>query len=135
MSKRSQRAAARSRAYGELWSIVDGAVGDALKTHPDYLTPKGMRSARTSVTKRVTGTVLSFAAQAARGRARDPAETDVGLSSRRPSGEAVRATSPGPHCVIGKIRFKRRTRYRAAQDFDITTSKLIHEIRNGKGRA
>lgn len=59
----------KSKAYSELWRIVDGAVADAFKCHPDYLTPKGHRSARTSVTKRVTGTVLGFAEQSARGRA------------------------------------------------------------------
>jgi hypothetical protein len=58
----------RSRAYSQLWRIVDGAVRDALEMHPDYLTQKGSRNARTSVTKRVTGAVLGYAEQAAEGR-------------------------------------------------------------------
>jgi hypothetical protein len=53
-------------AYRQLWRIVDGAVADALSAHPDYLTPKGQRSAQLSITKRVTGAVLGFAAEAAR---------------------------------------------------------------------
>lgn len=34
--------------------------------HPDYLTAKGTRSAQLSVTKRVTGAVLGFAADSAK---------------------------------------------------------------------
>ena len=55
--------------YQQLWGIVSGAVTDAFNRHPDYLTPKGRHSARASIVKRVTGTVLSFAAQAAQSRA------------------------------------------------------------------
>lgn len=62
-----------SRAYRQLRRIVDGAVADALAAHPDYLTKKGLKSARGSITKRVTGAVLGYAgevwaADAARGR-------------------------------------------------------------------
>ena len=42
-----------------------------------------------------------------------------------------------PHCRITRIRFKRRSRYRSAQAFDITTSRLIRElgasVRLGRG--
>lgn len=58
----------RSRAYRQLWRIVDSAVRDALAHHPEYLTPKGHINARRSITKRVTGAVLGYAVQAARGR-------------------------------------------------------------------
>lgn len=54
--------------YSRLWRVVDGAVRDAFRMHPDYLTRKGNRNARNSVTKRVTGTVLGFALEEARGR-------------------------------------------------------------------
>lgn len=33
-----------------------------------------------------------------------------------------------PHCRIGKIRFKTRSRSRHAQAFDLTTSKLIRAV-------
>lgn len=61
------------RAYSELWTIVDGAVSDAFKMHPDYLAPKRRRAAQNSVTKRVVGAVFgfanqSFAGQLAKGR-------------------------------------------------------------------
>jgi len=63
------------RAYAQLWRVADGAVRDALRKHPDYLTPKGQRSARRSIVKRVTGTVLGFALQEAK-RQRELAVTD-----------------------------------------------------------
>lgn len=55
--------------YRQLWRLVDGAVADAFKCHPDYLTAKGhiLDNARRSVTKRVVGAVLGYAGQAARG--------------------------------------------------------------------
>lgn len=125
--------------YQQLWSVVDGSVADALKQHPDYLTPKGIRSARTSIVKRVTGTVLSFAVQAAKGRPR-PAETSEAPSlvsaQSAPlhgvqTGEGM--SPPSPHCRIGMIRFKRRTRYRAAHIFDLTTAQLRAEMKE-RGR-
>ncbi len=96
----------REGAYAELWGVVDGAVSDAFNCHPDYLTPKGMKSARTSVVKRVTGTIMGFAAQAAEGR-RAPAETSDGAFFRQQTGEGGSTPSPNHHCRIGKVRFKR----------------------------
>lgn len=57
-----------SRAYRQLWRVVDGAVADAFAQHPDYLSAKGARAARASVVKRVVGAVLGFAEQSAEGR-------------------------------------------------------------------
>jgi len=57
-----------SRSYRQLWRVVDGAVIDALKHHPDYIRAGKTRSARESIVKRVTGAVLGYAAQAAWGR-------------------------------------------------------------------
>jgi hypothetical protein len=55
--------------YRQLWRVVDGAVRDALETHPEYLTPKGniQSAARRSIVKRVTGAVLGFAEESAKG--------------------------------------------------------------------
>jgi len=64
------------RAYQQLWRVVDGAVRDAFRKHGDYLTPKGRHSAKRSVVKRVTGTVLSFALNEAK-RQRELAVTDA----------------------------------------------------------
>lgn len=57
-------------AYQQLWRIVDGAVRDALKMHPDYLTRKGWSgsAARRSIVKRVTGSVMGFVEQSTEGR-------------------------------------------------------------------
>lgn len=57
-------------AYVRLWRVVDGAVLDALKAHPDYLAPKGalFNNARRSIVKRVVGAVQGFDAQAPKGR-------------------------------------------------------------------
>ena len=54
--------------------MVDGAVSDALKMHPDYITPGKMHDAKRSITKRVTGTfygllIQSLAEQSAEGPA------------------------------------------------------------------
>lgn len=124
--------------YQQLWNVVDGAVSDAFKNHPDYLTKKGQRSARTSINKRVVGTVLGFAVQA-RGRAR-PADNEDGDLSSSPqasapyhvdvAGEVV--ASPAPHCRIGKWKPKTRSRYRSASMFPVTTARLMNELR---GRA
>lgn len=58
----------KGNAYNQLYRVVDGAVFDALYNHPDYLTDKGRRSARNSIVKRVTGSVLGYAEQSAQGR-------------------------------------------------------------------
>lgn len=116
--------------YQQLWGVTDGAVKDAFNMHPDYLTPKGRQSAVASVTKRVTGTVLSFAVAAARG-GETPAETD-GRKLHVPStGEAHAHVSPDPHCRIGRVKLKRRCRYRSASMFDITTNALIAAVKGG----
>lgn len=44
-----------------LWRMVEGAVVDALKSHPDYLTDKGRATAVESITKRVVGTLVGHA--------------------------------------------------------------------------
>lgn len=73
----------RNKAYAQLWKVVDGAIADALSQHPDYLTEKGQTpQARASITKRVVGTVLSYAEQSAKGR-RTAAEKPAGVSVTR----------------------------------------------------
>lgn len=55
--------------YRRMWRIVDGAVRDAFRMHPDYLVAKNERSARASIVKRVVGAVVSSAK--AEGRSSD----------------------------------------------------------------
>jgi hypothetical protein len=113
--------------HQQLWRVVNGAVLDAFNTHPEFLTRPGKKYAAISVTKRVTGTVLSFAVAAAKGQRQLPSSDEARALTVPVHGEVL-LTPPQSHCRIGRIRFKRRVRTRAAQAFDITTSKLMHEI-------
>lgn len=66
--RRRLRCPKPDRSYSRLWRIVDGAVADAFNQHPEYL--KGARRSvvRNSITKRVTGAVMGFASEQAKGR-------------------------------------------------------------------
>ena len=57
-------------AYRQLWRVVDGAIAEALRAHPDYLAPHGAKhdNARRSIAKRVVGAVLGYAEQSAKRR-------------------------------------------------------------------
>ena len=56
--RRSRRLVARKHAaHAWLWRMVEGAVVDAFRSHPDYLTERGTASAVESITKRVVGTL------------------------------------------------------------------------------
>lgn len=80
----------RGQPYGRIWRIVDGAVRDALASHPEYIEERWVKSARFSITKRVTGAMTSYAAQAAKGReaAADKGEPDLPVT---PIGRLARA--------------------------------------------
>ncbi|HMT45492.1 MAG TPA: hypothetical protein PKE59_00090 [Novosphingobium sp.] len=47
-----------------LWRLVEGAVVDAFRSHPDYLTPRGDDRAVESITKRVVGQLVGHANEA-----------------------------------------------------------------------
>lgn len=60
-------------AYLQLWKVVDGAVRDAFANHPEYLSATALEHVvRQSVVKRVTGQIMGFAGQPARGRPARP---------------------------------------------------------------
>ena len=48
--------------------LVEGGVRDVLATHPEYFTQRGREMIVDGASKRVIGTIRSFAAQAAEGR-------------------------------------------------------------------
>jgi hypothetical protein len=54
-----------SPTYRQVWRVVDGAVREALRAHPDYIAA-GHRAGkvRNSITKRVVGAVCGYSAQA-----------------------------------------------------------------------
>lgn len=124
-----------STAYQQLWGVVDGAVFDAFNRHSDYLTPKGRKSARTSVVKRVTGTVLSFALQAQRQRelaATDDREAtpDRPASDVPPSSAGDGSLSVIPPSIprVHRFRSKIKSRYRSPAAFDVTTTRLLRAV-------
>ena len=88
--------------YKQLWRVVDGAVADAFAMHPDYLTKKGQHghTARLSIVKRVTGSVLSYAERSAEGRS--------GLS-RRLQGGAPSGAGPSRVGLCNTGLQRRRT--------------------------
>ncbi len=51
----------KHRDHGLLWRLVEGAVVDAFRSHPGFLTASGHRSAVQSGTKRVVGQIVGHA--------------------------------------------------------------------------
>lgn len=44
----------------KLWRMVEGAVADVLRFHPDYVTKKGHVNITSSIGKRVVGTLRGY---------------------------------------------------------------------------
>lgn len=93
-------------AYRQLWRVVDGAVRNTIAAHGDYFTPKGLKSARASFTKRATGAVLGYAQQslpasaaALSGRARSSS------SEAREMGDGACTSSLGPAIPLPRWPF------------------------------
>lgn len=58
-----------SPAKRQLWRVVDGAVRDAMASHPDWLaSERAALKLRNSITKRVVGSVMGYAETSAWGR-------------------------------------------------------------------
>lgn len=53
--------------HARLWGLVEGAVVDAFRAHPEYLTDRGSKAVVYSVTKRVVGQIVGHAKQTLRG--------------------------------------------------------------------
>jgi hypothetical protein len=54
--------------FVQVWRIVDGAVADAIRAHPEYFrTNQNRADARRSIVKRVTGSIMGYLAEARRG--------------------------------------------------------------------
>ncbi len=56
----------------QLWRVVDGAVAEVFRAHPDYLTRRGSKMARTAFVKRIVGELMGYEAGAAKAQ---PADT------------------------------------------------------------
>lgn len=73
-------------AYQQLWRTIEGAVRDALQMHPEYVANgKPPRVVVNSITKRVTGSIISLA-DSNRVKARvgwGSAERETGMRAER----------------------------------------------------
>lgn len=54
--------------YRAVWRVVDGAVMDALKMHPEYIRGNFGKCARMSINKRVVGSLVGYVEQSTQGR-------------------------------------------------------------------
>jgi len=82
--KRAYKPVKGGKVYGEVWRLVDGAIRDALTSHPQYVQPKFLVCCRMSITKRVTGAVMGYVAQAAKGHdTNESAQAPVGVEAER----------------------------------------------------
>lgn len=109
--------------HQQLARVVDGAIRDTFNCHPDYLTKKGKVSARRSLNKRITGTVLGFAVQAAKGGVQPASTPQAQFPSE--AREGVGAPSQPFRVRIGRIRVKRIASSRQMLPFNETTAMLI----------
>ncbi len=66
-NQRPLRAAMKHADHQRLRRLVEGAVTDAFRSHPDYLTDRGTRLAVESVTKHVVGNLVGHAMQTREG--------------------------------------------------------------------
>ena len=57
----------KHKEHQELWRMVESAVVDAMKMHPDYTTEKGRNSMVQSITKRVVGMLVHNAKRTRKG--------------------------------------------------------------------
>lgn len=73
--KRRTKPQGSSRFYAQVWRVVDGAVADAFRSHPDYLA-RHEKMVRASINKRVVGALLGFVEQSTQGRSGKPAAVE-----------------------------------------------------------
>ena len=53
--------------HARLWKAIEGAVVDAVKSHPEYYTDAARKNMVGSITKRAGGAVLSLASETREG--------------------------------------------------------------------
>ena len=63
--------------YRQLWRVVDGAVRDTIKMHPEYFTKPASRQMRESIIKRVVGALNGYTEQSVRGRSGNEQRTII----------------------------------------------------------
>lgn len=90
----------KRRDHRLLWNLVEGAVVDAMRSHPDYFTARGEATAVASITKRIVGQLVGYA----KGVLRDGRDSDSCAAARAkgqrdgvlaPRGDSDRSTPVG----------------------------------------
>ena len=67
--------------YRKVWILVDGAVSEAFKAHPEYLSNEvALRTVRNSIVKRVTGAITGWATEVEQARSGDRPAGDMAIS-------------------------------------------------------
>jgi hypothetical protein len=61
--------------YSQVTRIVDGAISDAMRSHPDYFVREKIGDARRSIVKRVTGSLIGYLAESTAKRGRSGQST------------------------------------------------------------
>lgn len=96
-------AAVKHADHQRLWRMVEGAVADALRSHPEYLTEQGRRCAVASITKRVVGNLAGHAKQTLAGgrlggcsAAQSTSEGAAGMGLLRPHSGGPGGIRPAP---------------------------------------
>lgn len=94
-----------------IFRIIDGAMIDMVKQHPDYLTSKGYRAARMSAVKRILGGLLGYVKETRKSLARTGSgkrvkgKLETGavpvVVIHGPAADEVGTTSPSPTSANG----------------------------------
>jgi hypothetical protein len=85
--------------HQRLWRMVEGAVVDALRSHPEYLTARGERSAVASITKRVVGNLTGHAKQTLAGGRLDGCTAPTSFHGDVGAEVGLSPISQGPGCA------------------------------------
>lgn len=82
--------------YRRVWIIVDSAVAEAFKAHPEYLSDDAvLRVVRASIVKRVTGAITGWATQVEQARFSQGLTGEIASVSPSNGRGAGRETSRG----------------------------------------
>ena len=82
MTNEPRRTSKRDQAYikradhAALWALIGGAVVDAMRSHPNYFTERGLQNAARSITKRAVGQLVGAIKTPRGGRESDCLDRD-----------------------------------------------------------
>ena len=120
--------------YRKIWRLVDGGITDCFNHHPGYL-PQGkakISSLRRSLLKRITGSILSSAADVAKRRSRDPWAAKIASAGYLTAGADGACEGPvaaGPRCRGAGLVVNDPAPYDWMQDFGASYDLAIAAMR------